>query len=329
MSSEKDKEAPPIIIKKVVAHGGHHGGAWKVAYADFVTAMMALFIVLWLLSSTEKVKKAVEGYFQDPLGLKKDTGTGKDPGSGKIGAGETMDDKKKQLEKLKEKIEEALKKIPELNKIKNQVVMTITPEGLRIELLENDKGVFFESGSPKPTHVAVQIMTVIATEIGKLKNNILVEGHTDSQPFSSNDGYTNWELSADRANRARQIMQEHGIRADQVKQVRGYADQDLRKKDKPFDSSNRRISFIVQFLTPGDSNSIDLSNESLKRVISAGSQSEAGKSGTGKAAPGKTEPGKAEPGKSAKPAPGKIEPAKAEAGKPGPAPQQLAHASGK
>src|SRR5882724_9675325 len=126
-------KTPPIIIKKKVSHGGHHGGAWKVAYADFVTAMMALFIVLWLLNSTPKVKEAVSGYFNDP------SGTGEKKGTNVAGAGENLVVSKDNMADLKDKLEDAMKKMPNIEKLKNQVEITVTNEGLRIELLESAK----------------------------------------------------------------------------------------------------------------------------------------------------------------------------------------------
>jgi chemotaxis protein MotB len=233
-------QQPIIIIKKKGGHGGHHGGAWKVAYADFVTAMMALFIVLWLMNSTPQVKKAVSGYFRDP------SGAGAQAGTIANGAGENLTITKQSMEGLKEKLEEAVRKTPEFQKLKNNVEITITDEGLRIELLETDKGMFFQSGSPVPTETGKDLLVQLAKQLGTMKNPLLVEGHTDSQRYG-NTGYTNWELSADRANAARRIMQVSGLQTAQVAQVRGFADQHLRLKDKPMDASNRRVSIIVQY----------------------------------------------------------------------------------
>ncbi len=233
-------QQPIIIIRKKGGHGGHHGGAWKVAYADFVTAMMALFIVLWLMNSTPDVKKAVSGYFRDPSAVGKQTGTLAN------GVGENLTISKQSMEILKKKLEEAVRKTPEFQKLKNNVEITITNEGLRIELLETDKGMFFESGSPVPTETGKDLLVQLAKQLGTMKNSLLVEGHTDSQRYGQ-AGYTNWELSADRANAARRIMQVSGLQTAQVAQVRGFADQHLRWKDKPMDASNRRVSIIVQY----------------------------------------------------------------------------------
>jgi len=235
---------PIIIIKKKGGHGGHHGGAWKVAYADFVTAMMALFIVLWLLSSSQEVQKAVAGYFRDPRG------SGKRMGSAFGGTGETVTLDKKSLSKLQDKLQQAMKETPKFEKLKDNVAMTVTGEGLRIELFENEKGMFFASGQAKPTDSATGLLVELAKELGKMPNSVLIEGHTDAKPFGNSDNYTNWELSADRANAARKLMQENGLRADQVAEVRGFADQQLRLPATPEDPSNRRISIIVRYTEP-------------------------------------------------------------------------------
>jgi len=145
MSQKHQTTAPIIVIRKKAAHGGHHGGAWKVAYADFVTAMMALFIVLWLMNASDQVKKAISAYFSDP------TGSGKQTGSALAGSGESLSLAKDDMVNLKEKLQQALKKSPEFEKLKNYVQMSVTGEGLRIEMLESEKGMFFESGSAAPT----------------------------------------------------------------------------------------------------------------------------------------------------------------------------------
>lgn len=237
------EQAPVIIIKrKKHGHAGHHGGAWKVAYADFVTAMMALFIVLWLLSSSEQVQKAVGGYFTDP------TGSGKQMGNGLRGVGgESLNVSKIDMSQLKEKLDQAVKQTAPLQKIKEHVVMTVTGEGLRVELTEgNQAGFFFESGSPQPSGVGKDLLATLAGEIGKLPNKVIIEGHTDAKSFNGRKDYTNWELSSDRANTARRWMEQNGMKADQVVQVRGYADQKPREANNPDDPSNRRITLIIQ-----------------------------------------------------------------------------------
>ncbi len=232
----------PIIIKKKVIHGGHHGGAWKVAYADFVTAMMALFIVLWLLNTSEKIQKAVGGYFRDPSGIATKIGTDMQ------GAAENFVLSKDNMEALKDQLQKAIREVPNFDKLKNYIDMTVTNEGLRIELTESAAGTFFDSGSAKISKDGAELLDTLAGELGKLQNKLAFEGHTDSKPYVEGSSYGNWELSADRANAARRLMTQNGIRTDQVTQVRGFADQRLRKKDAPLDPSNRRISLIVQYL---------------------------------------------------------------------------------
>src|SRR5215472_11275597 len=237
-----DAAQPIIIIKKKDGHGGHHGGAWKVAYADFVTAMMALFIVLWLLSSSEQVKKAVGGYFTDP------TGSGKMTGTDLAGEGQSLSVSADDMDKLKEKLERAMRQLPKFEQMKDQVQITVTGEGLRVEMLETAKGMFFESGSATPSEAGKELLASLAKQMGLLPNTIVIEGHTDAKPFSAGGAYSNWELSTDRANSARRFMVEHGLRADQVKQVRGFADQQLRDPKDPDSASNRRVSVIVEYL---------------------------------------------------------------------------------
>lgn len=234
---------PIIIIKRVKkVYEVPHGGAWKVAYADFVTAMMALFMVLWLVSSSEQVKQAIGGYFNDP------TGKGKDVGNGMRGiGGESLSLQKEDMNKLKDKLEEAIRTSQPFEKMKEHVVMTVTGEGLRIELLEDAQGMFFQSGNADPTTYGKELMAMLATEIGKLPNHVTMEGHTDSKPYAGRSDYSNWELSTDRANSARRWMQASGMREDQVTQIRGFGAQNPRRPDDPEDDSNRRVSFIIQY----------------------------------------------------------------------------------
>lgn len=239
MSAKSGSPTIIIVKKKHGEHDDEHGGAWKVAYADFVTAMMALFIVLWLLSASEKVQKAVGGYFQDP------TGQGRQTGTTNAGIGETLTVNRKDLESLKDKLEQAMKQIPELQHLENQVRMTITAEGLRIDLLETERGLFFDKGNPKPSEAGTELIQVLATELVKLPNKVAIEGHTDATPYGRAE-YSNWELSSDRANAARRILVQNGLDGDRISQVRGFADQRLLMKADPTNPSNRRISIIVR-----------------------------------------------------------------------------------
>jgi chemotaxis protein MotB len=232
--------SPIVIVKKKAAHRTHHGGAWKVAYADFVTAMMALFMVMWLMNTSQKVKEAIGAYFRDP------SGAGKQAGSAQAGTGETMNVTKQSMQTLKEDLQQALKKTPEFDKFKDYVQMSVTGEGLRIELIESEQGMFFQSGSAKPSRLGEDLIIQMAQQLGELPNQILIEGHTDSKPFGRSD-YSNWELSTDRSNAARRIMEANGLRAGQVLQVRGFADKNLRDKEHPESAANRRVSVIVRY----------------------------------------------------------------------------------
>lgn len=242
MPSLEGVKRPIIIIKKKGGHGGHHGGAWKVAYADFVTAMMALFIVLWLMNSSKQIQVAVGGYFKDP------TGTSKKVGSNQIGSGENFTLTKDDMPKLKEELQKAVRQVTNFDKLKNQIEMTITSEGLRIELLESSSGTFFDSGKPGVNGDGHELLVALAQQLGKLPNRISIEGHTDAKPYATDRDYGNWELSTDRANSARRIMQAAGLNPNQISQVRGYADQKLRVPGNPLEPSNRRITLIVQYV---------------------------------------------------------------------------------
>lgn len=251
-----EKTRPIIILKKKGGHGGHHGGAWKVAYADFVTAMMALFIVLWLLNSSKQVQEAVGGYFKDP------TGTAKKVGSNMTGSGDNFTLTRDNMPKLKEQLQGAMRQMSDFEKLKSHIEMTVTAEGLRIELSESASGTFFDSGSAKLNGDGAELLNTLAQELGKLPNKISIEGHTDSQPYAPSATYGNWELSSDRANAARRVMQANGVRPDQVMQVRGFADQRLRKPESPLDPSNRRISLIVQYIVKNNEDDETKSGES-------------------------------------------------------------------
>lgn len=231
-----------VVIKRKRGHEEHHGGAWKVAYADFVTAMMALFIVLWLLNTSKQMQEAIGGYFKDP------SGTSKKVGSALVGAGENFTLSKDNMSQLKEQLQKSMEKMSNFDKLKSHIEMTVTAEGLRIELLEGEGGTFFESGIATPTDSGRDMLRMLAQELGKLPNRIAIEGHTDATPYVGLRDYDNWELSTDRANSTRRFLQQNGIGPKQVSQVRGYADQRLRKPEDPKDPSNRRISLIVQYV---------------------------------------------------------------------------------
>jgi len=263
---------PIIVVKKKGAHAGHHGGAWKVAYADFVTAMMALFIVLWLMNTSKAIQNAVAGYFQDPRGVADKAGRSivANGGGKAILPKDDMNSLKKQLEK-------AVKQIPNFDKLKNHIIMTITPEGLQIDLIEGPNGTFFSSGNAELNQDGQDLVAALAEQLGKLPNKISVEGHTDAKPYANGHNYSNWELSSDRANSARRLLQGNGVGPNQVTEVRGFADQRPLDAKNPLDPSNRRISLIVHYLTGGS----DHENQSELGTIA----SQAGSNADGKSPP--------------------------------------------
>jgi len=202
---------------------------------------MALFIVLWLLSASKEVQVTVGGYFRDPRGSSKNVGNNKE-------GADFVPMKKQDMQKLKDLIVQSIHHIDPQDKLKNHIEITVTAEGLRIELMESAKGTFFELGSVQPTPALRELLQVLAQELGNLPNKLSIEGHTDSTPYSQVNAYDNWDLSCDRANAARRLMQEHGIHPNQISQVRGFADQHLRLPQQPNDPTNRRISLIVQYV---------------------------------------------------------------------------------
>lgn len=257
----------PIIVKRrrPRAHVASHGGAWKVAYADFVTAMMAFFLVMWLVNQTPSVKASVANYFRDPGIFDQPKSTGPiaggemriDPDGPLSSKKQTPDDavleeERKVLERTADRIRTLLQSSPDLKKLQKQIEIQVTREGLRIELLEGDEPTFFASGSAELAPVTRAVLTLIAKELGKLKNTVLLEGHTDSRPYTSTTGYSNWELSADRANAARRAMEQSGLRNGQVSGIRGFAATVLRVQERPLDPRNRRVSVVVRHVWGDD-----------------------------------------------------------------------------
>lgn len=260
---------PPvkIIVKKKKGghHGGHHGGAWKIAYADLVTAMMAFFLLMWLLgNSSSATKAAISKHFTEGPGYW-DTQAGKEmietynkgilpggrgmsplPGEGDGGGGEHANSEKEQaaMKSTADAIEKAFKEDKLLQAFKDQVSMDFTDEGLRIQVQDKAAQVLFDSGSSQLKPYTLSILKEIASELGKLPNRIVIGGHTDAQQYAS-QAYTNWELSSERANAARRVLEASGLRANQVARTTGYADTIPLEGRDAKDSQNRRISIVV------------------------------------------------------------------------------------
>jgi chemotaxis protein MotB len=245
----------PIIIKKVIeGGGGHHGGAWKVAYADFVTAMMALFIVLWILGQDDSVKENIQHYFNDPIGFAGGKGPSVIDGKGnKIVSPKILtdlDQKKLERELLEEMGDDLISNLKnqDFQDLIDQIDVEITDDGLRIEIMESGDDAFFEVGTASLKKNALGILNIIGKQMAELENKIIVEGHTDARPFpNGNQGYSNYELSADRANSARRALIDSGLLPNQIDEIRGYADNRLRDSENPFDVTNRRISILVKY----------------------------------------------------------------------------------
>jgi chemotaxis protein MotB len=250
---QKQREVPIQIIVRKRAHGhAAHGGAWKVAFADFMTGMFALFLVLWLVNQSSDVKSAIAGYFQDPLGRASEHGSAIIPGQGTQAAtnrpmeqSDVVDIKRKPRERLAEQIRERIDETPEFSSVRQNIEILVTEDGLRIELLEDSSGVFFETGRPSPSSRGSLLLSLLGTELGSLPFPVRIEGHTDAHPYRNETGYTNWELSADRANTARRILVESGLKMSQISSVTGLAERQPRIADDPFAANNRRITITM------------------------------------------------------------------------------------
>ena len=279
------EELQPIIIKKVnKGHAGHHGGAWKVAYADFVTAMMAFFLLLWLLSSVPQEQlEGVSNYFSPTMASKSTSGSDGALGGTalseegaltaksskavakldlpppkvqatqtRIDSGESNSMKEalkkqeeKQFEDAKEKLEKAMKDNPAFRKLANSLMIDNTPEGLRIQIVDQDGLAMFQSGSEKMILHAKKILELVVKVIKTQPQDLAIEGHTDASKFGGSNVYTNWELSADRANTARRYLLHLKIPEKRIGRVVGKAAKQPLLKDDPRNSRNRRLSIIL------------------------------------------------------------------------------------
>ncbi|MBW8847045.1 MAG: flagellar motor protein MotB [Burkholderiales bacterium] len=272
------KKLQPIIIKKV-KKGGHavHGGAWKIAYADFVTAMMAFFLLMWLLgSTTEGDKKGIADFFQSPLKVSMLGGSGSGDSSSVVRGGgkdltretgqvkegqseakrasytlralkeEQRKAEKARLEQLKAKVEEVLSENPKLAALGGQIRLDMTKEGLRIQIVDEGNRPMFDSGSAVVKPYMRELLRELGNVLTEVPNRLTVEGHTDAQPFSGGDkGYSNWELSADRANSSRRELVAGGLSEARMLRVQGLAASKLLDAKDPNSALNRRISIIV------------------------------------------------------------------------------------
>lgn len=261
------EEQPIIIKRKKKVVGGHHGGSWKVAFADFATAMMAFFLVLWLTATASpEQKRAVEGYFRDPVGFTEggspnpvdlegsasvvnQTSADMDPSQIQIEdqvvdeLSETLEQRR--MEELFQELKERIEQNETLQEFKDQLLIDITDEGLRIQIVDRSGRPMFDSGRAELKYYSQDILFELAKTLASVDNKLSITGHTDSTPFSGRPGYTNWELSADRANTARRALVAGGVRPEQIARVVGLSDSVLLDKDDPTAPVNRRISIIV------------------------------------------------------------------------------------
>ena len=252
-----------IIVKKVKkGHGGHHGGSWKVAYADFVTAMMAFFMVMWILGMDQQLRQAIEGYFSNPVGYKKGYSGGATPISSGASPATVRTNavflasreyQRKKFDEVANELRQKVDSIAQIGNLRAKVQIIVTDAGLRIELIESGSGdALFPLGSSQLTDEGRNTLIVIAGELARLENPISIEGHTDAAPFPPGARFTNWELSNARANAARRVLETTAIAVGRIAEVTGYADRQLRNPANPRDPSNRRISLLLPFVRPPD-----------------------------------------------------------------------------
>lgn len=270
----------PIIVKRIKkVAGGHHGGAWKIAFADFATAMMAFFLVMWLMTSaTPEQKKLISGYFQDPVGFSEsaspyviDLGGTPTPSPDRTLNPEVSEEQsatekadaeaaelgraqaesiaeeveRERLELLLQELQNKVEEDPQLKNFKDQILFEITQDGLRIQIMDAENRPMFASGSAQLRPYFEDILLALTDTITAVPNKISLSGHTDAAPFMGRGGYGNWELSADRANAARRVLVAGGYDEDQVARVVGYASSALFDRGNPLNPINRRIDIVV------------------------------------------------------------------------------------
>ncbi|MDQ6612418.1 MAG: OmpA family protein [Gemmatimonadota bacterium] len=269
-----------IVKKKIVGGGGHHGGSWKVAYADFVTAMMAFFMVMWILGMDDKTKKAVEGYFSNPVGVKKGFGSGSSPLF--IGSSPTTIQRpslkmvmhaseKRTFEQMRERILQKLAANDSLKSLKALVDVQVTTEGLRIELIESGQGDhYFALGSAQMKPATALALRVVGAELALLSHKIILEGHTDAAKFGAVSTYSNWELSTERALAARRVLADIGVGDGRLAEIRGLADTQLRVPADPAAAANRRISILLPFTTDKLLDAAAAADSAMRDSIAAG-----------------------------------------------------------
>ncbi|AHY41338.1 motility protein MotB [Stutzerimonas decontaminans] len=262
----------PIIVKRVKkVAGGHHGGAWKIAFADFATAMMAFFLVMWLMSSaTPEQKKLISGYFQDPIGFTEsasphviDLGGTPTPSPDRTlnpelepAQSEAQIDssqvetfaeqlERERLELLLQELQNKVDENPELQKFKDQILFEITQDGLRIQIMDAENRPMFALGSAQLQPYFEDILLALVDTIAAVPNKISISGHTDAKPYSGRGDFGNWELSSGRANAARRTLVTGGYPEEQIARVVGYASSALFDRNDPFNPVNRRIDILV------------------------------------------------------------------------------------
>jgi len=244
-----------IIVKKKGGHAAHHGGAWKVAYADFVTAMMAFFMVLWLVSQTDQeTRTELSDYFRTgvftgaPSILNGGSGIQSRGYFDVVGSSHTQPEQitfERVSLAVRSKISQMISEDPGLKDIREQIKVSVTEEGLLIQILDGGQNLLFDSSSAELKPKLVEILSKIAPVLARLSNQIQVHGHTDARPFPAGSNRSNWQLSFERADRARAILEKSGLRTGQVSGVFAHGATALMKPDEPFAAENRRLSILA------------------------------------------------------------------------------------